>query len=180
MNWEALGAVGEIIAAAAVIASLLFVGYQLRQSQRAERAAGQRDVLRQAREWIVGPRDDPATFRTIAKLLEEFESASPDEQLVFDSWAFDCLLLIEQVIYMHDDEFLNETSRRGFEAVMLSILVTPGGAQWWKRAKKIWNQDHADYFDRLLEERSGTPRYDTLYPHYRDAREAMRQEGAHA
>ena len=49
MNWEAIGAVGEIIGAIAVIASLLFVGNQLRQGQMIERASGQRDILKQGR-----------------------------------------------------------------------------------------------------------------------------------
>jgi hypothetical protein len=38
MNWEALAAFGEVSGALAVVASLIFVGYQLRQGQSVERA----------------------------------------------------------------------------------------------------------------------------------------------
>ena len=32
MNWEAAGAIGELVGAAGVIASLIYVGYQIRQN----------------------------------------------------------------------------------------------------------------------------------------------------
>ena len=34
MNWEAIGAVGEILGAIAVIASLFYVAYQVKQNTR--------------------------------------------------------------------------------------------------------------------------------------------------
>ncbi len=172
MNWEAIGAVGEILAAATVVASLLFVGYQLRQSQRAERAAGQRDLLNQGRSWYISTRSDPSLFGAVSELLEEYETADPIKQHLFDTWAFDFLLITEQVLYMHDDEFVNATSREGFENLALSILVTPGGSQWWQRIQRVWNQDHVAYMNRLLDERDGIPRFDDLLPHFRAWRDA--------
>ncbi len=171
VNWEAVGAIGEMLAAATVVASLLFVGYQLRQSQRAERAAGQRDLLKQGRAWYVSTRSSPEVFQTISELLEEYEEAAPEKQHVFDTWAFDYLLLTEQVLYMHDDEFVNASSREGFENLALSILSTPGGAQWWQRIQRVWNQDHVAHMNRLLQERHEIPRFDDLLPHFRACRE---------
>jgi hypothetical protein len=45
VNWEALGAFAEIAGAIAVVASLLFVGNQLRQGQSIEPAKAQRELL---------------------------------------------------------------------------------------------------------------------------------------
>ncbi len=167
MNWEAIGAVGELAAAVAVVASLLFVGYQLRQSQRAERAAGQRDLLRQGRDWYVSSRTHPELFAVIAELLEDYDGASPEKQHLFDTWAFDYLLLLEQALYMLDDGFINETSSTGFENLALSILRTPGGAQWWTRASQVWNQDHVAHMNRRLAELDDDfPRVDEMLDHF--------------
>jgi hypothetical protein len=37
MNWEAVGAVGEVVGAAAVLATLVFLALQIREGQRAQR-----------------------------------------------------------------------------------------------------------------------------------------------
>lgn len=52
MNWEMFGALAEMLGGAAVIISLLFVGFQLRQQSNIERAKAQRDLLMQIRKWI--------------------------------------------------------------------------------------------------------------------------------
>ena len=39
VNWEAIGAVGEILGAIAVIGSLIFVGVQIRSNTRAPQTA---------------------------------------------------------------------------------------------------------------------------------------------
>jgi hypothetical protein len=45
MNWQAVGAIGEIVGALAVVASLVFVGFQLLQNARAARLATTNEVL---------------------------------------------------------------------------------------------------------------------------------------
>ena len=39
MNWEAIGAIGEFVGAIGVIASLVYVGYQIKETRKAARAA---------------------------------------------------------------------------------------------------------------------------------------------
>ena len=45
MNWEALGAIGEIVGAVAVIATLGYLAVQIRQNTRSVRAATLQSVL---------------------------------------------------------------------------------------------------------------------------------------
>ena len=108
----------------------------------------------------------------MSELLEDYDSADPAKRHAFDTWAFDYLLLVEQVLYMHDDDFVNATSRHGFEALALSILVTPGGGQWWQQIRRVWNQDHVAHMERLLAETPAgeVPRFDELLPHFADQR----------
>ncbi len=42
MNWEGIAAIGEFVSAGAVVASLIYVGVQIRQSVRISRAEAQR------------------------------------------------------------------------------------------------------------------------------------------
>ena len=52
MNWEALGAIGELIGAVGVIASLIYVGLQVRQNTRSMRAATYDSLVRSNGEWL--------------------------------------------------------------------------------------------------------------------------------
>ena len=75
MNWEMFGAIAEMFGGIAVVISLVFVGYQLRQQSYIERAKAQRDLLMQTREWVSMPSSDEAQFNAIRRCLEDFEGA---------------------------------------------------------------------------------------------------------
>ena len=45
MNWEAMGAIGEVIGAAGVIITLLYLGLQIRSSGRATMGETEREVI---------------------------------------------------------------------------------------------------------------------------------------
>ena len=47
MNWDALGAIAELLGAAGVIASLLYLAVQVRQNTRQTRLAAQQATVRE-------------------------------------------------------------------------------------------------------------------------------------
>jgi len=54
MNWEALGAIGEIVGAVAVVLTLGYLALQIRQSRRViRRSACQRPQKASLRRWAV-------------------------------------------------------------------------------------------------------------------------------
>ncbi len=166
MNWEAIGAFGEIAAAVAVVASLIFVGYQLRQSRFIERANAQRDLLVQAREWMSLLAQDEELFNSVRICLSEFNEADALNKERFNSWAFNLLFLIEQVYYMRMDGFVNDGSFYRFEQAMLSLMRTKGGDQWWKLAYNIVGTDVGEHLAARLEEiGDSVPPWDDLLPH---------------
>ena len=57
MNWEAIGAVGEIIGAFAVVASLVYLAVQIRAQSRETRVSAMHDIS-------VGFRDAISQFST--------------------------------------------------------------------------------------------------------------------
>ena len=62
MNWDAIGAVGEVVGAAGVIASLIYLAVQIRQNTRSVEAATYQSVadsLADAAYRLVGAPSDP-------------------------------------------------------------------------------------------------------------------------
>ena len=168
MDWNEVGALAEATGAIAVVASLLFVGYQLRQTRFIERANAQRELLVQAREWMLLLSENEELFRAVRAGLENYDDADDWTRERFNGWAFNILFIIEQAHYMHRDGFLNDGSFSRFEQVMLSIIRTDGGAQWWRLTFKIVGTDVADHLARRLEEIGDTvPPWYELMPQLR-------------
>ena len=55
MNWEAIAAVGEVLGALGVLASLVYLASQIRDNTRSLQAASLQSILSAPREWFFLP-----------------------------------------------------------------------------------------------------------------------------
>ena len=62
MNWTALGAVAEALAALAILVSFLFVKQQMKQNHEMTKASNQREILNAVRDFFTLTRSDPEQF----------------------------------------------------------------------------------------------------------------------
>lgn len=177
MDWTALAAFAEILGSVAVVASLIFVGYQLRQGQSIERANAQRDLLVQANEFISILAKDEKQFDAVRNCFLDFDGAPDIDKERFNAWAFNLLHITEQAYYMHKDGFLNDASFSGFEQGMLAIIRTRGGGQWWKLSYNLIGKDVGNYLAKRLDEiGDSVPPWDELLPYLRLKEHAARQD----
>lgn len=168
MNWEAIGALGEVLGAITVIGSLLFVGYQLRQASNIERAKAQRDLLLQAGDWISIPSLSKERFNAIRACLSDFDGSDPWSQEQFHSWATNVLLLFESVLYNYEEKFVHPGSFERFEQLVLAIVKTPGGRQWWDLMYNVIGTDVGEHIAaRIVAVGESTTRWDDLLPQFR-------------
>ena len=163
-----IGAIAEMLGGAAVVASLGFVGFQLRQQSNIERAKAQRDLLMQAREWVSMPSRDEALFNAIRECLEDFNGSDDWSRQQFWSWATNVLLLFESVLYMERDKLVHGGSYDRFEQLVLSIARTPGGKQWWEYMYNVIGTDVAEHVTNRIEELGDSvPPWNELLPHFK-------------
>ena len=52
MNWEAIAAIGEAVGGVAVIASLIYLALQIRQSRQLERAVSIRELFQKGSDMV--------------------------------------------------------------------------------------------------------------------------------
>jgi hypothetical protein len=52
MNWEAIGAIGEIVGATAVVASLLYLAVQMRRNAQEARVTNRQAITRANNDWM--------------------------------------------------------------------------------------------------------------------------------
>ena len=140
MNWEAIGAVGEIIGALAVLATLILLLKQIRisntqakQANDLARADSQRDILKQVSDHARLTINKPDLQAEIRLCYKSWNNAPTTAKWNFESWAAAYFYIVEQAIYMHDDGLLSDETYQAMESAALRIVATPGGGEWWER-----------------------------------------------
>lgn len=78
MNWDAIGAVGEIIGAVAVLVTLIYLAIQVRHARRAQQAEAIRANRLERREYHTDFRDSPYLPKIYSK-LENGEELDTEE-----------------------------------------------------------------------------------------------------
>jgi len=91
MNWEAAGAIGEIVGAIAVVTTILYLAKQVTQTNRVTTASGARELQEQYAHVYTLIATDPQITRLVTKLRDpNFEPCSDEEREQVESF---CLLL---------------------------------------------------------------------------------------
>ena len=141
VNWDALGAVGEIVGAIAVVMTLIYLAVQTRQNTEAVRHAFSRGVMEDANEWrfrIVENPDVSELFRTGLR--------DPDRLDANDKYRFRMFMDALVFHWQHAHE-------TGVELPLANIqrtLSQPGGSWYWARAKDVLTPVFVAFVERLL------------------------------
>ena len=72
MNWDALGAIGEIVGAVAVIATLLYLAIQIREARLLTKSTSLQNAVSSFNELNVVMGSDPKTVDLITRGVYDF------------------------------------------------------------------------------------------------------------
>ena len=82
MNWEAIGAIGEVLGAVAVVATLLYVARQLDEQSRALTTTVRDSAFQQLQEWNYQVMADPLLSHLFQRgaASDDWSGFSPEER----------------------------------------------------------------------------------------------------
>ena len=134
MNWDAIGAVAEVLGVIAVVVSLIYVGFQVRQNTMQLRQDNLREIVRGTLDtnWYFH-RDDLA-FDVFRRGVKSFDDLKPKDKAHFHSIIVDLSFYFEIVRNMHYAGLVDKSAVDTNLRFLGGILVTPGGSQWLKFA----------------------------------------------
>lgn len=148
MNWDAIGAVGEIIGALAVVTSLVYLGVQIRIQNRESRMASVHDVLE-------GFRTEISAFRSaeLAELLskgtKDFEALSETEKIQFVAMIQGPFRLWEEAYHQHRAKRLSLEMWNGIHAQMRDFASTLGSQKVWALRRHTYSEEFRTYVDNI-------------------------------
>ena len=152
MNWEAIGAVGEILGALAVVISLGYVAIQIRQNTNETK-------MQRTQSLISANSDVNLEFATNGELarilrlgLQDYNQLSEDEQVRFGALCFSAFNRYGFAFHQFQTGQLEEKFWNNMEYELSVFLSLPGGGEWWNQDKPRFLPEFVTYIDGMVED----------------------------
>lgn len=159
MNWEALGAIGEVLGSLLVLATLIYVAIQTRDLNKQSQAEARYafvDAVADINMVIAQNKETASVWR---RGLESTEDLDADERMQF-------LMLVGQYVnlwsvmhQLYEDDLLPQTQWTIVKNDMTSILGSNGGRYFWLHGgEAAFDERFVDFVRTEIE--SGARPYD--------------------
>lgn len=151
MNWEAVGAVGEVVGAAAVVLSLLYVGSQIRQNTRTSRDEAIREIYVATTNQL-NVLAAPENTQCILRGLNDFGALSPEEKYRFDNLVGGIINLVEASVLSNDVDLIQDETMDAWSHFLgPRYFKYPGMVEWWHEAKLVYAPSTRAWIDCEIE-----------------------------
>jgi hypothetical protein len=150
MNWEALGAIGEIVGAIAVIATLGYLAVQIRHNSRSVEASTRVSVGQARREVNLAIATDPELSELLIRGIADYSSLRADERQRYNMYL--------RTVFNHIGE-IHTHYRRGFATqdlweseriVLRGLLTRPELREWWRRTSEIFPSELRNEVESII------------------------------
>jgi hypothetical protein len=133
MDWEAIGAVGEVVGAAGVIASLLYVAQQVRASNRASAVEAKLESTRLQNDYIQALIDDPELNDLMLRGRQGLGDLSPSDFYRFSNMALKAFWYLSAGYFQLRRGTLSEDDWFEQQAILNYWLESRGFREWWQK-----------------------------------------------
>jgi hypothetical protein len=150
MNWDALGAVGELLGAVLVGTTLIYLAFQLRQNTKALTSSTFQAVssnMALTMEFFAG---DPTISALLLQAQDGLGELTAEERVRLGFVMTMAVRRIETVFVQRSLGFIDARLTEGFERSAVSGFATGGAREWWEASKRAFSDDFASWFDQQL------------------------------
>ena len=145
-----LGAIGELVGGVAVIASLLYVGLQVRQSTQATRAASYQATVDSFREWSRSIIEDPDVADVFLRGNMDQSGLSQRESVQYGMLLFGAVRIWETLFYQSQTGTGERGLLRAEEGSLRWLLSNPGVQEWWRETPFSLNDEFTEYIESFV------------------------------
>jgi hypothetical protein len=138
MTLEQIFYVSQLVAALGVVASLIFVGFQVRDNVRAVRSATAQAVHNSYSAWYLALAGNENALATSTKGMVDFESLTPTEKAQFVGTYMAFLSNGQNAFHQWHEGHLAHELWLCWEVLLMNLVNTPGGAAFWRERSYIF------------------------------------------
>jgi hypothetical protein len=152
LNWEAIGASGEVVGAIGVIVTLVYLAAQIRQNTKALNAATFQANTELWLDWYLGVAEAGASEAYGRGMTGRADLDARSFQRFFLICRSQ-FLVFENQYYQYRHGALEEGAFLGYEGIMKSAtLAWPGMRAFWQINRHGYSPDFVAYVDGLIEQ----------------------------
>jgi len=157
VNWDAIGAVAELVGAIGVIASLVYLGVQIRQNTRSTNAAAFHDLnssLSQMSATLVANRDAARLFRVG---MQDLNALEPDEVVQFFNLLNFNFRHLESAYVQYKQGIREERSWVGWQSDIELYGASRSVHVWWSVRREAYDEDFRAVVDGAISASTSPP-----------------------
>jgi hypothetical protein len=164
---EALGSIGELIAAIATIATLFYLAMQIRHSSEATRGASQQALIDTSFDasWELGR--DVELARVVGAGLLDFDALNDRDKTTFTFIVQRYVGNLEKGLRLRKMGLIDGETVDSVANGLLIVVMSPGGAKWWQGYRAGAATIVAEYLDRRIADPDANQiSWDELWPYW--------------
>lgn len=167
MNWDAVGAIAELLGAAAVVVSLVYVATQVRESTRQARRDATRDLATRMSDISLAVASSPELGELLVRGGADLTQLSKGDQARYRGLMNSLFRSLEQQFLLRREGALDDESWRAVQHITRDFAALPG-AQTYLTDRGQWYTP--SFLDHVWELVGGRPESEgrTLVEHYSD------------
>ena len=151
MNWDAIGAIGEIVGAIAVIVTLIYLAIQIRDSARASRSAAVTDATTAMQAFYQELGSNPKTSQLFLRALTVPDSLSRDDEFQYLMMMHSCFLGFQRSFFLAQEGTLDEGLRDSIGTAVNAVNHLPGIYLYWKQRRAYFQPEFITWVESLLQ-----------------------------
>jgi hypothetical protein len=149
MTLEQVFFVSQSVAAVGVVASLIFVGLQVRGSAKAVRSATAQAVHENFASWYLSLASNSGGLAVVLKGFGALEALTAAERAQFN-----CIFLAftshsQNAFHQWRQGHLADELWTCWEALLMNMVHTPGGIAFWRERRYVFAQDFRDEVEAM-------------------------------
>ncbi len=130
MSLPTIAAAADLLAAMGVIASLLFLAWQIRQNTHALKNQNWLAIVERIAEQSTRPLDRNVAD-TVARGSADHASLDEADKVVFDAWAYEFIICVNRHIGFEQQGIRPEFAAMT-ERYLSWFFASPGNRAWWR------------------------------------------------
>jgi hypothetical protein len=162
MNWDAIGAIAELLGAIGVIGSLIYLAFQIRRNTRTQKRANVGDIATELAATARCTATDPELASLLLRGYADIGSLNSVERYRFDTFFYAFIANFERALIDAQSGDYPEEQLVPLRAAIAGFLGTDGGRAWWKQTRSwftLIGQQSIDAIlsDETIDSRGATP-----------------------
>ena len=150
MNWDAIGAVAELIGASAVFISLIYLATQIKNSKRADQITAATQAAAAVDEWIGQIVRNGELHDLYRRGLTDYESLDRDEKGRFAMLIVQFMRSLEIIWFHRQMDAIESGYWLSLEVTVVRVIGTTGGTRIFERFRDSLSPDFAEVLHDIL------------------------------